>query len=114
MSCCTSFLVSIAGPWLAVSGAIFLSQVVINRLTDYVWIGRAEASASEHTIKVTRILCALRNAMDFLDKYYKSSPLSPPSRSASETHARYFPTATSYVDENGATVEFRHDAHLKP
>jgi hypothetical protein len=32
-------MLAIAGPWLCVLGGIYLEKAVIQRLTEYVWLG---------------------------------------------------------------------------
>ena len=38
-TCCPTFLLASGGPWLTVLGAIFTDKVVVQRLTDFIWVG---------------------------------------------------------------------------
>ncbi|KAH9000159.1 hypothetical protein EDB92DRAFT_1939906 [Lactarius akahatsu] len=37
--CCPSFLIALAGPWMCIFGAVFVENVVVQQLTDFIWIG---------------------------------------------------------------------------
>jgi hypothetical protein len=36
---CPTFLVASAGPWIVILGAVITDGVIVQRLTDYVWVG---------------------------------------------------------------------------
>jgi hypothetical protein len=36
---CPTFLIATAGPWIVVLGAVITDGVIVQRLTDYVWVG---------------------------------------------------------------------------
>ncbi|EEB92167.1 hypothetical protein MPER_09364 [Moniliophthora perniciosa FA553] len=46
--CCPSFIVSLSGPWVAILGAVFTSNVVVHRLTDYIWLGNSRAIDNDY------------------------------------------------------------------
>ncbi|KAK7677279.1 hypothetical protein QCA50_019780 [Cerrena zonata] len=103
-SFCPSFIVSIAGPWIVISGAIFTSRVIVQRLTDYLWLGHARMIDDEHTIRIARVFYALHNTLNRLRDYYDGQLPGP--------KARFFPLATSYFDEaTRKEIEFQY---LKP
>ncbi|KAK0478790.1 hypothetical protein IW261DRAFT_1480823 [Armillaria novae-zelandiae] len=92
-SCCPSFIVSIAGPWIVVLGAIFPTLPIVQRLTDYLWLGNSRANDDDHALRIARIFQSLRLAIDDLEEYYqKLELLDPPSIQT----ARYFPDITEY------------------
>jgi hypothetical protein len=69
------FLVGIAGPHLAVSGAIFTERFVSQRLTDYIYLGSLptyqEGFPLDHSIRrVAQVLRALSKATNELADYY--------------------------------------------
>jgi hypothetical protein len=74
-SCCPMFLVGVAGPHLAISGAIFAERLVSQRLTDYIYLGPLPAlsgtSALDHSIRrVAQVFRALNQATKELEDYY--------------------------------------------
>ena len=88
------FLVGIAGPNLAVSGAVFTERFVSQRLTDYIYLGPLPSGGKEpalsHRIhRVAQIFRALKKSTTELENYYKSlefqSPPAPKSQS-SQSH----------------------------
>ncbi|KIY64453.1 hypothetical protein CYLTODRAFT_101398 [Cylindrobasidium torrendii FP15055 ss-10] len=57
LSCfCPSFIVFIAGPWLSVCGAIFTSKAVVQRLTNYLWLGNSRAIDDSNILRIARTL----------------------------------------------------------
>ncbi|KAH9900882.1 hypothetical protein C8Q73DRAFT_786312 [Cubamyces lactineus] len=105
---CPSFIISVAGPWLVICGAIYTSLPIVHRLTDYIWLGYGRAIDDAHVLRVARILYALRLGMQSLKTYYETLEYDP-----EDTTSRYFPLATSYVQPNGEKVEFKYNAPLK-
>jgi hypothetical protein len=74
-SCCPMFLVGVAGPHLAVSGAIFAERFVSQRLTDYIYLGPLPTfhggPTLDHSIRrVAQVLRALNKATKGLEDYY--------------------------------------------
>ncbi|KAH9967790.1 hypothetical protein BGW80DRAFT_678631 [Lactifluus volemus] len=107
---CPSFIISVAGPWLVVLGAIITSRVIVHRLTDYIWLGGGRAIDDARTLEIARILTGLREAIRSLTDFYAS--LSRPADDA----ARFYPLATScMVNENGKmkTITWRYIRPLK-
>jgi hypothetical protein len=37
--CCPTFFIAIAGPWMCILRVVFIDHVVIQELTDFIWIG---------------------------------------------------------------------------
>lgn len=79
------FLVGVAGPHLAVSGAIFAETFVSQRFTDYIYLGPLPTlegrSALDHSIRrVAQVLRALRQATDKLKEYYSRLEFTLPHR----------------------------------
>ncbi|KAJ8483069.1 hypothetical protein ONZ51_g4948 [Trametes cubensis] len=105
---CPSFIISVAGPWLVICGAIYSSLPVVHRLTDYIWLGYSRAIDDGHILRVARIFYALHLGMQNLKTYYETLEYNP-----EDTTSRYFPLATSYVQPNGEKVEFKYKAPLK-
>ncbi|TFK20558.1 hypothetical protein FA15DRAFT_646854 [Coprinopsis marcescibilis] len=110
-SCCPSFIVAIAGSWLVVLGAVFTSCAVVQRLTDYIYLGRTRAIDDTNTRRIARIFHALRSGLVELKSFYET--LAPRSRNAPISVDRFFPCATSYVAEDKSIVSFRYRRYLK-
>ncbi|KAG9081028.1 hypothetical protein FRC06_005896 [Ceratobasidium sp. 370] len=92
VSCCPSFIIAIAGPWLCILGAVYVEQVVVHPLTDFMWMGR-QPHEEDRLRRITLTFVALREAIRGLDTYYQSLPGStlPP-------FARFFPYIRQYQD----------------
>ncbi|KAG2009434.1 protein kinase subdomain-containing protein PKL/ccin9 [Coprinopsis cinerea AmutBmut pab1-1] len=100
---CPSFIVSIAGPWIAVLGAVLTTNAIVHRLTDYIWIGESRVLDDANTFRIARVLTALRQSVDDLTTFYESEI------SMSSNPSRFFPRATSYYDDKrGQKVAFAY------
>jgi len=91
------FLVGIAGPHLAVSGAVFAERLISQRLTDYIYLGPLPnvqgKSALDHSIhRVAQVLRALKQATGELTKYYSSLEFVLPSTSVSHGSLHHPPS----------------------
>ena len=91
VSCCPMFLVGVAGPNLAVSGAVFTERFVSQRLTDYIYLGPlplprggGELALSHRIRRVAQIFRALKICTSELEDYYKSLELPPAPASRSQ------------------------------
>ncbi|EPT02361.1 hypothetical protein FOMPIDRAFT_53836 [Fomitopsis schrenkii] len=104
---CPSFIISIAGPWINISGAIMTTAPIVQRLTEYTWLGRGLAIYDARIWRVARMFYALRRALNTLRNWYTDLvvPANPSSR--------FFPLATSYMLPGGATLELKYDKPLK-
>ncbi|KAF5338778.1 hypothetical protein D9757_014993 [Collybiopsis confluens] len=107
VSFCPSFLVSLAGPWMAISGAIFTSGIIVQRLTDYVSLGESRVIDHRRLVEVAQVFLALRLSIARLRAWYDEL-----SNHASPSDHRYFPLATSFTAE-GKTTSFRYQSPLK-
>ncbi|KAI0752049.1 hypothetical protein C8Q74DRAFT_1308285 [Fomes fomentarius] len=105
---CPSFIVSVAGPWLVVCGAIYTSLPIVHRLTDYIWLGYSRAIDDAYTLRVARVFYALRLGIQSLKTYYETLKYNP-----EDTTSRYFPLATSCILPNGEKLEFKYETPLK-
>ncbi|KAI0244943.1 hypothetical protein BJV78DRAFT_1339844, partial [Lactifluus subvellereus] len=68
---CPSIILAIAGPWLCVLGGVYLQKVVIQPLTDYVWLG-GDIFNADHLVFASRLFTALKSAISTLRTYYRS------------------------------------------
>ncbi|KAJ7452021.1 hypothetical protein FB451DRAFT_1374222 [Mycena latifolia] len=101
--CCPTFLIAFAGPWLAVLGAVLTDKCVVQRLTDFIWLGSgAVLNDSRQCLRVARVLHSLTRSLGHLRKYYVAlTPSNDPEPS------RFFPSPTSFLS-SGAPVHFEY------
>lgn len=87
---------------------MFTSHAIVQRLTDFIWLGNSWVIDDTNTLRLGRALAALREAVTELKLFYGTvSPVADPT-------ARFFPYATSFIDENGSRVQFSYKRPLKP
>ncbi|KDR79822.1 hypothetical protein GALMADRAFT_91974 [Galerina marginata CBS 339.88] len=91
---CPTFVVAAAGPWIVILGAVFTDGLVVQRLTDYIWVGLDSVLNEAHISRVARIFYALKNGLDNLKSYYEKAEL--PGDRDLPTESRYFPSITAY------------------
>ncbi|KAI9456037.1 hypothetical protein BJY52DRAFT_1384109 [Lactarius psammicola] len=104
--CCPTFLIALAGPWMCILGAVFVDHVVIEELTDFIWIGGHHYNDGK--IKsVARILAALGTGIEELTQFYTN--LTP--HSSSQDPQRFYPFIRQYSVE-GRVVRFSYQAYL--
>ncbi|KAJ8503208.1 hypothetical protein ONZ45_g11067 [Pleurotus djamor] len=108
-STCPSFLISLAGPWIAILGAVFTTRVIAQRLAGYEWYGLSRANDDETIFAAAKQLYALRLCIADLREDYKK--LSECIAEDGALHPRFFPYITSYVDLDGTAVQF---TYIKP
>src|SRR3954470_12351493 len=89
-SCCPTFLLVIAGPWLCILGAIYTEKVIVEPLTDFISL-LAKPQDNRQLQRVTRIFQALRLGLNQLAKFYSTMNLDGP-----EDDERYFPFRRYY------------------
>ncbi|KAG6910125.1 hypothetical protein DXG01_012884 [Tephrocybe rancida] len=70
-SYCPSIILSIVGPWLCVLGAVYLEQVVIQPLTDYVWLG-GDYFNDDRLLFASRLFASLKTTIFTLQSYYET------------------------------------------
>ncbi|KAG6848911.1 hypothetical protein H0H93_012907 [Arthromyces matolae] len=70
-SYCPSILLAIAGPWLCVAGAVYVDKVIVQPLTDYVWLG-GDNFQEDHLRSAARLFTALKSVISSLEDYYMS------------------------------------------
>ena len=94
---------AIAGPWICVSGGVFVKKAIIQRLTDYVWLG-SDPFVSTRQDYVARLFTALKSAISSLDKYYKDLAQDLPLAKTS-----VYPFITEYGAEK---IKFTYSSRL--
>lgn len=106
MCCCPSFVVAIAGPWMCILGAVYLDQVVVQPLTDFLWLGRQPWS-NRRLDHLARVLHSLADSVEHLNAYYETLP-------TSNSPGRFFPYHCLYTDESGQEVQLTYEDYLLP
>lgn len=87
-------------------GAVFPSQPIVQRLTDFIWLGTSPVLSDARCIRVAAVLRALKESLNALDDYYIALECHP----LTKLSPRFFPFPSSY-NVDGRTVDFRY---LKP
>jgi hypothetical protein len=106
--CCPTFCVALVGPWICILGAVFVDQVVVQELTDFIWIG-GHPYDDMKIRKVARVLAALGKGIGELEEFYSQVG----SRRPAKDPQRFFPFVREYVVE-GRTVRISYKAYLVP
>ena len=91
-----------------VLGLVITDVMIVQRLTDCIWLGLDFVHSEPHIENVTRVFSALKLGIKKLDSYYKS--LKPDDSPPLES--RYFPSITSYHGVDGL-VDFEYIGYLE-
>jgi len=105
--CCPSFIIAIAGPWMCILGAVFVTEAVIEPLTDYIWLG-ANPLNDTRLLRVARLFKSLAAGLRTLHEFYTTLQVVP---SNTPLAARLFPHVCSYTGPEGE-VRFRYLSNL--
>lgn len=101
-SCCASFLLSIAGAWLFVSGAVLVNNhwVVEPITSEY---NGTISNDPRHVERVARLIIRLREAIEVLEEEYRTI-----AKQGAVEEAQSFPDITSYTID-GTTTTFVYE-----
>ena len=91
-----------------VQGAVITDGVIVQRLTDYVWVGIDSVLNESHITHVARVFYALKTCLEKLTAYYESQQPT----SDHLVGSRYFPSITAYRQGN-VLVEFEYVGYLE-
>jgi hypothetical protein len=69
-TCCPTFLLATTGPWFTILGAVFTDKWIVQRLTDFIWVGLDATLNQPHYNRVAHILYSLRRNVKKLCDYY--------------------------------------------
>ncbi|KAF8330247.1 hypothetical protein F5887DRAFT_1287342 [Amanita rubescens] len=106
---CPTFLLATAGPWIAILGAVITDGVIVQRLTDYIWVGLDSALSESHIAQVARAFYALKASREKLISCYEN--LDPMGDLPADS--RYFPSITAYRPHGGGHVKFKYVGFLE-
>ncbi|KAF8178430.1 hypothetical protein BJ912DRAFT_665438 [Pholiota molesta] len=94
-SCPTLMLVG-GGPWLGVLGGVFTDKVIVQRLTDMMWIAQSSTYEDSRAYRFAQTMVALRESLLVLKEYYKKLIEDDvPKFTMHEPHPRFYPYPTS-------------------
>jgi hypothetical protein len=108
-TCCPTFLLATAGPWFTILGGIFTDKWIVQRLTDFIWVGLDATLKEPHYNRVAHILYSLRRNVEKLRDYYVG--LKVIASDAEALHPRFFPSICTYRDEEDRIIDFEY---IKP
>jgi serine/threonine protein kinase len=91
-----------------VQGSVITDGVIVQRLTDYVWVGIDSVLNEAHITHVARVFYALKTSLEKLNTYYKSQQPTGDHPVAS----RYFPSITAYRQGN-VLINFKYVGYLE-
>jgi hypothetical protein len=109
LTCCPTFLIATNGPWITILGAVFTDRVVVQRLTDFLWLGVDTAIHDSRCPPLANTFFALRRSLAKLKTYYDGVR---PNINAIRDGLRFFPSITSYI-ENGEIVHFKYSGFVE-
>ncbi|KAG6836982.1 hypothetical protein H0H93_016935 [Arthromyces matolae] len=110
-SYCPSILLAIAGPWFCIAGAVYVDKVIVQPLTNYVWLGGNNFD-KDHLRSVAQLLTAVKRSIQDLQTYYAElAPKISRLRLNSSPTVNGFPFITQYEP---AKTEFTYLSLLSP
>jgi serine/threonine protein kinase len=99
-----------AGPWFTILGAVFTDKWIVQRLTDFIWVGLDATLNEPHCNRVAHIMHSLRRNVEKLRGYYVG--LKVIATDPEDLHPRFFPSIRAYRDED-RIVEFKYTKPLE-
>ncbi|KAF8593038.1 hypothetical protein BDV93DRAFT_549651, partial [Ceratobasidium sp. AG-I] len=107
-SCCPSFILAIAGPYMCVLGAIMLDHPVVQLLTPFFWVGDHVNPAFHSDIcALARLFISLSDSVKELKKFYNSL------ESDDRNPARFYPYIRQFKLQ-GHSTNFQYVEALFP
>jgi hypothetical protein len=107
MSCCPSFIVAIAGPWMCILGCVYLEQIVVQPLTEHIWLG-LHLHEGDRLAHMTRVFHSLALSLQELKEEYRGFIGVPREVNSS----RFFPYFRHYYNEQGERMDFTYQMSL--
>ena len=83
--------------------------MIVQRLTDYIWVGLDSVLNESHITRVARTFYALKASLKKLTSCYES--LDPTGDGPADS--RYFPSITAYRPHGGGHVKFKYVGYLE-
>ncbi|KAK0232247.1 hypothetical protein EDD85DRAFT_970583 [Armillaria nabsnona] len=110
-TCCPTLILAVAGPWMAVFGAVFTDKLIIEPLTDLIRVVNLRMN-SPHYRRIARLFHVFGNCLTSLAKYWDTLVV-PSVPVTSMEHPRYFPHVKSYTSNN-LTTSFQYLRPMDP
>ncbi|KAH8986809.1 hypothetical protein EDB86DRAFT_2809337 [Lactarius hatsudake] len=104
--CCPTYLIALAGPWICILGAVFVDDVVVQPLTDFIWIGGYPCS-DDRLKAMARILASLGAGIAELRQFYTNLSL----HDSQEDPQLFYPFIRQYT-VGGQVVKFSYQDYL--
>ncbi|KAH9942724.1 hypothetical protein B0H21DRAFT_823948 [Amylocystis lapponica] len=92
VSCCPCIVVSVAGPYICIAGAVLVDVFIVQPFTDYIYLG-GDPFRMDRIMRVAKIFGAVSKAVMSLREYYQHLSLG-----STPALNRLFPTP-SYIDD---------------
>jgi len=87
------------GPWIGILGGVISDKVIVQRLTDMLWVGHSSTTEDARVCRFARMLVALRECIRKLSAYYRSlQPIEVFSFESGSTHPRFYPYPDSFME----------------
>jgi hypothetical protein len=105
------FLFANAGPWFAILRAVFTDRVIVQCLTDFIWVGMSSTLNKVNCVWVAHIMNLLRMNVHKLHDYYHG--LKVIAVGANKLHLCFFPSICAYSIVKEEVIEFKYIKPLK-
>lgn len=101
--CCPTLLLAGGGPWMTILGGVFTDKIIVQRLTDLMWVGHSSTHEDGRVYRFAKVLSALRTSISQLKTYYNNihTQKHDLQLKSHEAHPRFFPHPTSFPIHNG-------------
>ncbi|KAH8813897.1 hypothetical protein DL96DRAFT_1535489 [Flagelloscypha sp. PMI_526] len=96
-SCCPTFLLAIAGPWMAVLGGVITDKCIVQRLTDFIWIGNDSVLNDSHSHRVSRVFQALNTSLKRLETHHQAITQAD---AVLDNPSRFFPFISCFKEDD--------------
>ncbi|KAF9565850.1 hypothetical protein CPC08DRAFT_141691 [Agrocybe pediades] len=108
--CCPTLILAGGGPWMAVLGGVFTDKIIVQRLTDFLWVGNSSTHEDTRVYHFAKVLNALRECIIQLKAYYDfiNSEGQPLELKSEEAHPRFFPHPTTFTNEKTQVISFQY------
>jgi len=104
---CPCFIIAIAGPWLCISGAVYLDKSIVDPLTTYVPL--IPTRDEDYLYHIAQMFEALRRSVHLLRKFYEQFDLTDYHLNNTQ---RFFPYFNQFETNNKTIVRFTYDSEL--
>ena len=94
---------------MGVLGGVFTDKIIVQRLTDLMWVGHSSTEEDVRVYRFARVLNALRTCILELQTYHdKIGAAQNLSLVPGHTHRRFYPYPTFFIDQNDQPVHFEY------